>query len=182
MLQRMKERKLVQWGVAYLAGAWVLLEVLSEIGEHTSRGPTWRTARIDGCAGAGAPARAGAGVVPWGAGPPAGDRAGVDDTVLLLTASGVLWLVGRPGAALAASDDADVVVPEDGPDQRQVIEANVTLLEQRVVRTVEQRDAYPAVVPPGAVLNSVHAFRVRVGLQRERLALGIKRPMRGIGG
>jgi hypothetical protein len=28
MLQRLKERKLFQWGLAYLAGAWVMLEVL----------------------------------------------------------------------------------------------------------------------------------------------------------
>jgi hypothetical protein len=34
MLQRLKERKLVQWGLAYLAGAWVMLEVLSQIGDH----------------------------------------------------------------------------------------------------------------------------------------------------
>ena len=28
-IQRLKERKLVQWGAAYLAGAWLLLQVLA---------------------------------------------------------------------------------------------------------------------------------------------------------
>jgi hypothetical protein len=32
LLQRLKERKLVQWGVAYLAGAWVLFEVSDAVG------------------------------------------------------------------------------------------------------------------------------------------------------
>lgn len=32
MLQRLKERKLVQWALAYLAGAWVLLQVLDLLG------------------------------------------------------------------------------------------------------------------------------------------------------
>ncbi|HEV2125126.1 MAG TPA: hypothetical protein VGW38_20440, partial [Chloroflexota bacterium] len=29
--QRLKERKLVQWALAYLAGAWVLLQVAGEL-------------------------------------------------------------------------------------------------------------------------------------------------------
>ena len=33
-LQRMKERKLVQWALAYLAGAWVLFEVSDVVGGH----------------------------------------------------------------------------------------------------------------------------------------------------
>ncbi|MFH1765397.1 MAG: tetratricopeptide repeat protein [Gemmatimonadota bacterium] len=32
LLQRLKERKLVQWGLAYLAGAWVLFEVSDAVG------------------------------------------------------------------------------------------------------------------------------------------------------
>ena len=32
LLQRLKERKLVQWAVAYLAGAWVLFEVSDAVG------------------------------------------------------------------------------------------------------------------------------------------------------
>jgi len=32
LLQRLKERKLVQWGLAYLAGAWVLAEVADVVG------------------------------------------------------------------------------------------------------------------------------------------------------
>ncbi len=32
LLQRLKERKLVQWAVAYLAGAWVLFEVTDAVG------------------------------------------------------------------------------------------------------------------------------------------------------
>ena len=34
LLQRLKERKLVQWAVAYLAGAWVIYEVTSTVGGH----------------------------------------------------------------------------------------------------------------------------------------------------
>ena len=34
LLQRLKERKLVQWAVAYLAGAWVLYEVTATVGGH----------------------------------------------------------------------------------------------------------------------------------------------------
>ncbi len=30
-MTRLKERKLVQWGLAYLGGAWVLLQVLGEL-------------------------------------------------------------------------------------------------------------------------------------------------------
>ncbi|MFC1662293.1 hypothetical protein ACFL3S_12720 [Gemmatimonadota bacterium] len=30
--QRLKERKLVQWALAYLAGAWVLFEVADAVG------------------------------------------------------------------------------------------------------------------------------------------------------
>ena len=33
-LQRLRERKLVQWAVAYLAGAWVLLQVIALIGQQ----------------------------------------------------------------------------------------------------------------------------------------------------
>lgn len=33
-LQRLKERKLVQWALAYLAGAWVLYEVTATVGGH----------------------------------------------------------------------------------------------------------------------------------------------------
>jgi hypothetical protein len=34
LLQRLKERKLVQWALAYLAGAWVLFEVSDAVGGH----------------------------------------------------------------------------------------------------------------------------------------------------
>jgi len=34
LLQRLKERKLVQWAVAYLAGAWVFYEVTATVGGH----------------------------------------------------------------------------------------------------------------------------------------------------
>jgi hypothetical protein len=36
LLQRLKERKLVQWALAYLAGAWVLYEVTATVGGHWS--------------------------------------------------------------------------------------------------------------------------------------------------
>ncbi len=32
-LQRLKERKLVQWALAYLAGAWLVLQVLGELND-----------------------------------------------------------------------------------------------------------------------------------------------------
>jgi hypothetical protein len=34
LIEGLRTRKLVQWGLAYLAGAWVMLEVLSQVGEH----------------------------------------------------------------------------------------------------------------------------------------------------
>ncbi len=34
LLQRLKERKLVQWALAYLAGAWVVLQVLDLLGQN----------------------------------------------------------------------------------------------------------------------------------------------------
>jgi TolB-like protein len=34
LLQRLRERKLVQWALAYLAGAWVLFEVSDAVGGH----------------------------------------------------------------------------------------------------------------------------------------------------
>ena len=34
LLQRLKERKLVQWAVAYLAGAWVVYEVVDTVGDR----------------------------------------------------------------------------------------------------------------------------------------------------
>ena len=34
MLRRLRDRKLFQWSVAYLAGAWVVLQVVALIGEQ----------------------------------------------------------------------------------------------------------------------------------------------------
>ncbi len=34
LLQRLRERKLVQWAVAYLAGAWVVLQALDLVGQQ----------------------------------------------------------------------------------------------------------------------------------------------------
>ena len=34
LIQRLRERKLVQWALAYLAGAWVLYEAASTVGGH----------------------------------------------------------------------------------------------------------------------------------------------------
>lgn len=33
LLQRLKQRKLVQWALTYLAGAWVALEVVDLVGD-----------------------------------------------------------------------------------------------------------------------------------------------------
>ena len=34
LLRRLRERKLAQWGLAYLAAAWVLLQVLDLVGRQ----------------------------------------------------------------------------------------------------------------------------------------------------
>ena len=41
LLQRLKERKLVQWAVAYLAGAWVLEETTNHEREGIERIRRW---------------------------------------------------------------------------------------------------------------------------------------------
>jgi hypothetical protein len=72
VIQRLKERKLVHWGLAYLAGAWVMLEVLSQIG------------------------------------------------VLLVTASGVPWLVGRTGGAVGTAAGPAASSPDAPTDPRSI--------------------------------------------------------------
>jgi len=52
LLQRLRERKLVQWAVAYLAGAWVLLQVCGLIGQQFDW-PAWLLRGITVAAGIG---------------------------------------------------------------------------------------------------------------------------------
>jgi TolB-like protein/Flp pilus assembly protein TadD len=99
LLARLKRRKLFQWGLAYLAGAWVLLEVLSQVGEHFA----WPNMVLRLLTVALALGFLPALVLAWYHGEQGRQRVTGPElmilTVLLLTAGGVLWLVGRPGGA-----------------------------------------------------------------------------------
>jgi TolB-like protein/Flp pilus assembly protein TadD len=117
MLQRLKERKLVQWGVAYLAGAWVMLEVLSQVGDHFA----WPNVVLRVLTVALALGLLPALVLAWYHGEQGRQRVTGPElmilTLLLLTASGVLWLVGRPGAAVPAAG-ATAARPHTPGDRR----------------------------------------------------------------
>jgi TolB-like protein/Flp pilus assembly protein TadD len=120
MLERLKERKLVQWGLAYLAGAWVLLEVLSQIGEHFA----WPNVVLRVLTVALALGLLPALVLAWYHGEQGRQRVTGPElmilTVLLLTASGVLWLVGRPDAAAMSGADATASRPAALGDRRSI--------------------------------------------------------------
>ncbi|CAN5637587.1 hypothetical protein BH23GEM3_BH23GEM3_02820 [soil metagenome] len=120
MLQRLKERKLFQWGLAYLAGAWVMLEVLSQIGEHFA----WPNVVLRVLTVALALGLLPALVLAWYHGEQGRQRVTGPEltilTVLLLTASGVLWLVGRPGAAAVPPAGATASRPDGLGDRRSI--------------------------------------------------------------
>jgi hypothetical protein len=114
LIERLRSRKLVQWGLAYLAGAWVLLEVLSQVGEHFA----WPNLILRLLTVALALGLLPALVLAWYHGEQGRQRVTGPElmilTVLLLTAGGVLWLVGRPGGAsvapaVAAATRADAI-------------------------------------------------------------------------
>jgi TolB-like protein/predicted Zn-dependent protease len=117
MLQRLKERKMVQWGLAYLAGAWVMLEVLSQIGDHFA----WPNVVLRVLTVALALGLLPALVLAWYHGEQGRQRVTGPElmilTVLLLTAGGVLWLVGRPGSAVTAAG-ATAARPDAPGDRR----------------------------------------------------------------
>jgi TolB-like protein/Flp pilus assembly protein TadD len=112
LLERLRRRKLVQWGLAYLAGAWVMLEVLSQVGEHFA----WSNVALRLLTVALALGFLPALVLAWYHGEQGRQRVTGPElmilTVLLLTACGVLWLVGRPGgvAVLPAAAAADMAI------------------------------------------------------------------------
>jgi TolB-like protein/Flp pilus assembly protein TadD len=120
LIERLRTRKLVQWGIAYLAAAWVLLEVLSQVGEHFA----WPNVALRVLTVALALGLLPALVLAWYHGEQGRQRVTGPEllilTVLLLTASGVLWLVGRPGAAAVSPAGATTSRP-DGPGDRRSI-------------------------------------------------------------
>jgi TolB-like protein/Flp pilus assembly protein TadD len=118
LLQRLKERKLVQWGLAYLAGAWVMLEVFSQVGEHFAWPNVVLRVVTVGLALGLLPAL----VLAWYHGEQGRQRVTGPElailTVLLLTASGVLWLVGRPTGAVMTAAGLTVSAPDAVGDRR----------------------------------------------------------------
>ncbi len=116
MLQRLKERKLVQWGIAYLAAAWVLLQLLGQLSGTFA----WHPAVLRGLTVALALGLLPALVLGWYHGERGEQRVSGPElmilSLLLLTGGGVLWLVGRPGAdAVRATEatQADRAAPVD---------------------------------------------------------------------
>jgi TolB-like protein/Flp pilus assembly protein TadD len=117
LIERLRTRKLVQWGLAYLAGAWVLLEVLSQVGEHFA----WPNVALRLLTVALALGLLPALVLAWYHGEQGRQRVTGPElmilSVLLLTAGGVLWLVGRPGGA-AVPPAVAAVAPQDALGDR----------------------------------------------------------------
>jgi adenylate cyclase len=99
MLQRLKERKLVQWGLAYLAGAWILLQVLGEL-RDTYAWPPVILRVVTALAGVGFFAAL---VIAYYHGEKGEQRVGGTELALLAAilavAGGVVWAVGRSQAA-----------------------------------------------------------------------------------
>ncbi len=91
LLQRLRERKLVQWALAYLAGAWVLLQVIGLVGQQFD----WPSAMLRGITVA-----AGVGffvvlVLAWYHGERGAQRVSATEllivTLLLVIGGGLLW-------------------------------------------------------------------------------------------
>jgi TolB-like protein/Flp pilus assembly protein TadD len=120
LIERLRTRKLVQWGLAYLAGAWVLLEVLSQVGEHFA----WPNVVLRLLTVALALGFLPALVLAWYHGEQGRQRVTGPElmilTVLLLTAGGVLWLVGRPDGA-AVPPAVAAATRGDAPGDRRSI-------------------------------------------------------------
>jgi TolB-like protein/Flp pilus assembly protein TadD len=111
-IEGLRTRKLFQWGLAYLAGAWVLLEVLSQVGEHFA----WPNVALRLLTVALALGFLPALVLAWYHGEQGRQRVTGPElmilTVLLLTAGGVLWLVGRPAGAAVPPGVAAATRPD----------------------------------------------------------------------
>ncbi len=100
MLPHLSKRKLVQWGFAYLAGAWVLLQLLGQLSGTFDWPPIVLRVLTVALALGLLPAL----VLAWYHGERGEQRVSGPEvmilSVLLLSCGGVLWLVGR-----GASDD-----------------------------------------------------------------------------
>jgi TolB-like protein/Flp pilus assembly protein TadD len=120
LIERLRARKLVQWGLAYLAGAWVLLEVLSQVGEHFA----WPNVVLRLLTVALALGFLPALVLAWYHGEQGRQRVTGPElmilTVLLLTAGGVLWLVGRSGGVAVPPAVAAATRPDAIGDRRSI--------------------------------------------------------------
>ena len=98
VLERLKQRKLVQWALAYLAGAWVLLQVFDLLSDTYG----WHPAIMRSV-----PLLLGIGlfatlVLAWYHGEKGAQSVSGPEllmlSALLVVAGGVVWLVGRDGA------------------------------------------------------------------------------------
>ena len=98
-LQRLKERKLVQWALAYAAGAWLVLQVLSLVAGTYEWPPLAMRAAV-GAVGVGFPVAL---VLAWYHGERGAQRVSGTElailTLLLAVGGGVLWRVGPRSAA-----------------------------------------------------------------------------------
>ncbi len=113
LLDRLRERKLVQWALAYLAGAWLLLQVLDVLGQNFDWPRAFfRSATI--VLGVGFLAAL---VLAWYHGEKGRQRVSGPELLmlgaLLVIAGGMVWLVGRSSAG-AGADAADRSSPESG--------------------------------------------------------------------
>jgi serine/threonine-protein kinase len=124
---RLKERKLVQWALAYLAGAWLLLQVFGELRDNFGWSPLYGRMLIV-LLGVGFLAAL---VLAWYHGEKGHQRVGGVEllmlSALLLIAAGVVWLVGSGSSgaeaettAHAAAQSSPVVLANAAPDQRSI--------------------------------------------------------------
>lgn len=115
LLDRLRERKLVQWALAYLAGAWVLLQVLDLL----SNTYTWAPAIMRLL-----PVLLGVGfcaalVLAWYHGEKGQQRISGPELLILAAVlavgGGVLWLLGRPAPPTAEAAAASTSPSSEQP-------------------------------------------------------------------
>ncbi len=116
LIENLKQRKIVQWALAYLAGAWVLLQVLDmAAGSYQWSGLVMRLAFT--VAAIGFPVTL---VLAWYHGERGAQKiSGVELLILALLfaiGGGLLWRTGNPGASQAVlpavSDQAQATAPD----------------------------------------------------------------------
>ncbi len=109
LLTRLKQRKLVQWALAYIAAAWVLLQVMEVLAEPLGLRVSLRAALIDNPAVA---------ILPLESGGSAEDTyfaEGVHEDILTsLQKIGALTVFARP--AVAAYQGTDKTLREIGEE------------------------------------------------------------------